>query len=78
MMIVENNLDLFPIHLSPRFYLFNIDRQIMFIYFLENDIERLKRRVETLVKSNDEKVWIINFYNWIHMYYSLINIGKKN
>ncbi len=45
--------------MSSLFYLLIIDRQLFFISFLENDIERLKRRVESLVKSNDEKVFII-------------------
>lgn len=43
-----------------------IDRRSCFdfsslICFLESDIERLKRRIESLVKSNDEKVQLKRF-----------------
>lgn len=37
------------------------------LFFLENDIERLKRRIESLVRSNDEKV--INIYNYQTVYF---------
>jgi hypothetical protein len=39
---------------------------ILSIYILENDIERLKRRIESLARSNDEKV--INIYNYQTVY----------
>jgi hypothetical protein len=41
---------------------------LSYLYFLESDIERLKRRVESLVKSNDEKVII--YYNYPTVYFT--------
>lgn len=52
-------------------------------FFIENDIERLKRRIETLVRSNDEKV--INNHNYqtvylhtVYIYIYNYSLGKKN
>ena len=44
-------------------------------FYLETDIERLKRRIESLVKSNDEKVRRHLFCN-PHFY--LFHLGTKN